>query len=285
MKQLDADLRRFFARRIVRGAILFAVLIAVIAVTIPTVRGHAPRSDRNLVQIGITPDGRPLYGSSLTGDSRIAVNKGLADSLPGVSLVMVFVSVVIGASFVGADFNLGSLTSQLLYEPSRWRLHASKAATAAIGCAVFAALLCVFLGALLFAGSALHGVVQGIDASWWRHRLVQVGRATGASAAAAVMAYTVAVVTRRTSAAIVALFVMYPIIGVIRSDAAVFGVLSKFAPLRGLLSIAIEPGGSGGNNAGDILTATNAGALTLTVVWIAILFVASGNLFARSEVR
>jgi hypothetical protein len=286
MNQLDADLRRLFARRIVRGAILLALLIAVIAVTIPTVRGHPARNNGSFeVQIGTNSDGSPVYGSSSSsGDSRIAVGKSLADTLQGVSIVMIFMSVVLGASFVGAEFHLGSLTSQLLYEPRRWRVHLSKAATTALGCAAFTALLCVFLGVLIFAGSHLNGVVQGIDASWWRHRAVQVGRATGASAAAAAMAYAVAVMTRRTSAAIVAFFVMYPIIGIVRPNVAVFGPLSRFAPLRGLLSVAVDPRGNG-NDGVELLTRTSAGGITLTLVWVAVLIAASGGLFARSEVR
>jgi hypothetical protein len=286
MNQLDADLRRFFARRIVRGAILLALLIAVIAVTIPTVRGHPARNDRTFhVQVGTGPDGTPIYESfGSTGDTRIAVGKSLADTLQGVSIVMIFMSVVLGASFVGAEFHLGSLTSQLLYEPRRWRVHLAKALTVAFGCAAFTALLCVFLGVLIFAGSELNGVVQGIDASWWRHRAVQLGRATGASAAAAIMAYAVAVVTRRTSAAIVVFFVMYPVIGIVRPDTAVFGPLSRFAPLRGLLSVAVDPRGKG-NEGVELLTRTSAGGIALTLVWVAVLIAASGGLFARSEVR
>jgi hypothetical protein len=287
MNQLDADIRRFFARRIVRGAILLALLIAVIAVTVPTVRGHPPRNDGSQfqVRVGTGPDGQPVYAPALSsGDTRIAVGKSLADTLQGVSIVMIFMSVVLGASFVGAEFHLGSLTSQLLYEPRRWRVHASKATTAALGCALFTAFLCVVIGAMIFAGSELHGVVRGIDASWWRHRLVQLERATAASAAAGIMAYAVAVISRRTSAAIVAFFIMYPIIGIIRSNVPVFGVLSKFAPLRGLLSVAVDPLGRS-NDGGDLLTRTTAGGIALTVVWAVVLLAASGALFARSEVR
>jgi hypothetical protein len=69
-----------------------------------------------------------VYSSSgRSGDSRIAVGKSLEGARPGTSVVMVFVGVVLGASFVGAEFHLGSLTSQLLYEPRRWRVHLSKA--------------------------------------------------------------------------------------------------------------------------------------------------------------
>jgi len=284
MKQLDADLRRFFARRIVRGAILLALLIAVIAVTVPTVRGHPPRAGQVQFQVGTGPDGRPIYASSgSSGDTRIKVGESLEGALRGISILMVFTGVVLGASFVGAEFHLGSLTSQLLYEPRRWRVHLAKAATVALGCAAFAAVLCGAVAGLMLAGSHVHGVVEGLDAAWWRHRGVQVGRAAAACGAAAVMAYAVAIFTRRTSAAIVAFFIMYPFIGIVRSDVAVFGFFSRYAPLRGLFSLGFGPPHNG--NDIDILTRTSAGGIALTVAWAVVLLAASGTLFARSEVR
>ncbi len=290
MNQLDADIRRFLARRIVRGAMVLALLIAVIAVTVPTVRGHAARRtdarEFSRIDTSVTnPSGIPVYSSATsTRDTRIAVGQGLAGVYQGVAVAMVFVALVLGASFVGAEFYLGSLTSQLLYEPRRWRVHLSKAATAALGCAAFAALFCVVLGGLIFVGSEVNGVVKGLDASWWQHRAVQVGRAAGASAAAGALAHAVTVVMRRTSAAIVVFFVMYPIIGIIHPDNAHFGWISRFAPLRGLLSVAIDPGGNG-NGSTTILTRTSAGGIALTVVWVVVLIAASGALFSRSEVR
>jgi hypothetical protein len=290
VRQLDADLRRFFARRIVRGAFILAFLIAVLAVTIPTVRGHPARTGNAApiqIRVGTAPDGSPVYeyvappGSSR--DTRIDVGKSLEDVFRGVSILMVFVGVVLGASFVGAEFHLGSLTSQLLYEPRRWRVHLAKAATVGLGCAVFAAFLCVVVAGLMLAGSELHGVVRGLDSSWWRHRGVQVGRAMAACAFAAIMSYTVAVITRRTSAAIVVFFVMYPFIGIVHSSAPVFGLASRYAPIRGLLSVAFGPP-NGGNDV-DLLTRTGAGGIALTVVWVVVLVAASGGVFSRSEVR
>jgi hypothetical protein len=97
------------------------------------------------------------------------------------------------------------------------------------------------------------------------------------------MSYAVAVITRRTSAAIVAFFVMYPFIGIVRSNAPVFGLLSRYAPIRGLLSVAF--GAPKGGNDVDVLTRTSAGGIALTVVWIIVIVAGSGMIFSRSEVR
>jgi hypothetical protein len=292
VRQLDADLRRFFARRIVRGTILLALLIAVIAVTIPTVRGHTARTDTPTaqIQVGTAPDGSRVYEyvtpPGNTGDTRIDVGKSLTATLEGISVLMIFVGAVLGASFVGAEFHQGSLTSQLLYEPRRWRVHFAKASAVALGCAVFAAGLCLVVTGLMYAGSEVHGIVRGIDAVWWRHRSVQVGRATATGASAAIMAYAVALVTRRTSAAIVAFFVQYPFILIVHPHTPIFGVVSHYAPMRGLLTVAIDPRHNGGPDSNvDLIIHTSAGAITFTVVWMVALGMASGMIFSRSEVR
>ena len=170
------------------------------------------------------------------------VGRSLEDTCCGIAILLVFVGVVLGASFVGAEFHLGSLTSQLLYEPRRWRVHLAKAATVGIGCAAFAALLCVVVAGLMLAGSELHGVVRGLDSSWWRHRGVESAARSERRRRPAIMAYSVTVVTHRTSAAIVVFLAR-----VSRSsassqrDVAVFGPIS-IRPVRAASSaIAVDP--------------------------------------------
>ena len=286
MRQFDADIRRFFARRIVRGSIIVALLIAVISIAIPTVRGHAPRRDTSnqQIQVGITPDGYPIYSSSgPPRDTWINVGHDLEGTFKGLSILMIFVGAMLGASFVGAEFYLGSLTSQLLYEPRRRRVHLAKAAAVGAGSAAFAVGLCLAVGALMYAGSELHGVVHGLDAEWMRHRAVNVARVAGTGGAAAVMAYSVTIVTHRTSAAIVAFFVQFPLIAAVSPTARVFGPISRFAPMRGLLAIVVDPRFADNHTAGDIRT--NAGAIVFTLAWIVILVVGSGLIFSRAEVR
>ena len=98
------------------------------------------------------------------------------------------------------------------------------------------------------------------------------------------MAYTVAVLTRRTSAAIVAFFVQYPFILIVKPHAAVFGPLSHYAPMRGLLTVAIDPTTNRDSNV-DLLIHTSAGAIAFTCIWVVVLLAVSGAVFSRSEVR
>jgi hypothetical protein len=289
MRQLDAELRRFFARRIVRGAVVMTVLVAIVSIGIITVRGHPPRAGAGRavpVPVVVTgPNGQQQItysgGETPAHDTRIDVGRSLENTLQAMAIVMLLISIVLGASFVGADFNVGSLTSQLLYEPRRWRVHLSKAVAVAIGCAVASAVVCIAIGAMVYGGSELHGIVRGIDATWWHHRAVDLGRAIATAAAAGVMAYSVTVVAHRTSAAIVVFLAQFPFIHIAAST-PLFGPLSKYAPFRGLLAIATDVHSAAGS---DLRIRTNAGAFLFAGAWIVILVGASGVIFARSEVR
>ena len=66
MRQLDTELRRFFARRLVRGTVLITILIATLSIGIVTVRGHPGQaggggpSVRVEQPVEIGPNGTPI---------------------------------------------------------------------------------------------------------------------------------------------------------------------------------------------------------------------------------
>ncbi len=296
MRQLDAELRRFFARRIVRGAFLLAALVVLAAVTIGTVRGK-PASTRTakppgavLVQPGVsylpTPDDPFGQGGSYTfttSDTRMNVGKDLADVLEGTGVAMLFVAIVLGASFVGAEFNVGSLTTQLLFEPRRTRVHVSKAAAVAIGAGVVSLLVSLLLAVSMYVGSELKGIVEGVDRSFWWDRAGDGLRVAAAASLGAAMAYAVTLVTKRTSAAIVVFFVQFPLLFLIAPSSKPFGFISQYNPLRALLTVISDPRRA--NPLFDKGIRTMAGGVTLTAIWVAALLAVSGVIFARAEVR
>lgn len=97
------------------------------------------------------------------------------------------------------------------------------------------------------------------------------------------MAYAVALVSKRTSAGVIVFFLQLPLLELIDPTKRPFGLVSKYAPVRGLLAIVIDPAHVEGVNAQTIHTI--AGGVALTCVWVVVLGVASGRIFARSEVR
>ena len=201
----------------VRGTLLIAALIVVISVGVATAKGHRahgtyfdPVTGRVSEQNGGGADRTPFYlGES---DTRMDVGKSLEHALEGTGVALLFAGVALGASFVGAEFNVGSLTTQLLFEPRRWRVHSAKAAAVAIGAALFAIAVMLLVAVSMYVGSAAHGVVQGVDGTFVAHRVGEALRIAAAVAAAATMAYCVTLVAKRSSAGIVAFFVQYPLL-------------------------------------------------------------------------
>jgi hypothetical protein len=272
----------------VRGTLLVAGLIVVISVGIATGRGHRghgsyfdPVTGQVTQQYGGSSDEPTVFfGSS---DTRMDVGKSLENVLKGTGVALLFAGFALGASFVGAEFNVGSLTTQLLFEPRRGRLHGAKAVAVSIGAASVGFAVMLFVALSMYVGSVAHGIVQGVDGSFVAHRLGEALRIAAAIAAGATMAYCVTLVARRSSAGIVAFFVQYPLLFLLDPKKMPFGLISHYSPLRGLLAVVIDPAGATGANERAIHTM--AGGVVLTVVWVAVAVGLSGLLFARAEVR
>lgn len=305
MRQLDAELRRFFARRIVRGTFLIAVLVVVLVVTITTAKGHPgheysldPKTgrvtdaatgqvigDNGSGQIpsqfaGTDENGRILIGES---DTRTNIGKDLGDALEGTGVALLFVSFVLGASFVGAEFNVGSLTTQLLFEPRRWRVHLAKSVAVAVGASTLALAVMAFVALAMYIGSELNGVVQGLDGAFLAHRTAQALRVAAVVGVGATLAYSVTLVAKRSSAGMTAFFLQFVLLNLIRPDKMPFGPISHYAPVRGLLAIVVKHTDAAGIQERAIHTM--AGGVVLTTVWVVVVVGGSGFLFARAEVR
>ena len=272
----------------VRGTLLIAALIVVISVGVATAKGHRahgtyfdPVTGRVSEQKGGGTDQAPIYLDAT--DTRMDVGKSLEHALEGTGVALLFAGVALGASFVGAEFSVGSLTTQLLFEPRRWRVHSAKAAAVAIGAALFAIAVMLLVAVSMYVGSAAHGVVQGVDGTFVAHRVGEALRIAAAVAAAATMAYCVTLVAKRSSAGIVAFFVQYPLLFLLDPVKMPFGLISHYSPLRGLLAVVVDPATATGANERAIHTM--AGGVALTVSSVAILVGLSGLLFARAEVR
>ncbi len=295
MRQLDAEIRRFWARRIVRVMLLAGVVLVALVVVIGTVKGHPSRTvtidpttgrrvsvepggSYSQQQFGVS--GEPVFAED---DTRTNVGKDLEDVLQGTGVALLFAGFAIGASFVGAEYNVGSLTTQLLFEPRRARVHAAKAAAVTIGAASFALAIMGTVAVAMYVGSEVHGVVQGVDGTFLADRFGEALRIAAAVGAGAAMTYCVTLVARRSSAGLIAFYLQYPLLFLIDPAKKPYGVLSHYAPIRGLLAIVIDPAHVSGTNERTIHTM--AGGVVLTVVALIVLVVGSGYWFRSAEVR
>ena len=303
--QVDAELRRLFARRIFRGALLIAAFIVALSVGIATGKGHPGSQlslDPNTGRVidpttGRVIDNRPAgeYPTQISGfdgqgrvligaaETRIDVGKSLESALEGTGVALLFAGFAIGASFVGAEFNVGSLTTQLLFEPRRWRVHTAKALAVAIGVAGFAFFVLMLVAISMYVGSQLHGIVRGVDGTFVAHRMAQALRIAPAVGIGAMLTYGVTLVAKRSSAAMILFFLQFPLIGLLNPTKMPFGLISHYAPLRGLLAVVTNP--TTAARVQDRAVHTTAGGVALTAVWVIVVIGGSGIAFARAEVR
>lgn len=284
----SVELRRFFARRITRGAVVFAVCVVLFLVGVAVVHSHPARTvTRTVPGQLVNPDGSiqqvPNTVTSSTNDTRINLHQSLGHTLEGTGIALLLMSIVLGASFVGAEFNAGSLSTQLCYEPNRWRVHVAKAIAVAVGTALVTLGLLAFVAAAVTVGAELRGIVHGTDLAWWRTRVGESFRIAAAAGVGGAMAYSITVVARRSAAAITLFFVQLPLISTVSPEHGVLGFVSHFAPLRGLLAFVLPPN-QGGSAADAAIRTPGAGAV-LSLAWLVGLVVVCGLAFERAEIR
>lgn len=292
MNLLASNLERFSARRLTRVMLLFAIGLTVVIVGFQTVHGH--RFTTTGYAGYYAPDGS--FGGQLVPmmhDSRIDIAAHLSTVFAAVGVLLVCVSFVLGASFVGAETSGSGFSTQMLYEPRRWRMHAAKTLTVAISCAAFAVCVCCVIAATMLLGSHLHGIAPHVRSDWWTARVHEIGRVAIAAALAGVMAYAVTLVVKRTGAGIVLFLLQLPLAAMFlrlheRGQHEQFlAKIARLVPYYGLQILVLGrehiPHPNQYEHLGGVTT--SASALVLAGVWAVALLLAAGALFARSEVR
>src|SRR5260221_5755802 len=173
---LGAELRRFFARRVMRAALAFAIALATLVLVIQIARSDPPSSGQHNGFVCSQTGSLPPTCRPSVSDHRLKIGDRYSGTVKGTGVAMILAAFVIGASFIGAEFAAGSLASQLVFEPRRARVVVVKAVAVAIGLAFLAVLVLLYIGLLQWAGSSTRGVVHGLDSSWFAARAGDVGR-------------------------------------------------------------------------------------------------------------
>jgi hypothetical protein len=224
---LSVELRRFLARRLVRVATVIVLLGIVVAGIATAAKSHrtdiaglesAARAEHDRIvaecisgQIGPPSDALPpgqsreqFCQSLITSeirDPRFHLSR-LVDVFKGTTVPMVLLAWVLSASFIGAEWHAGTVTTLLTWEPRRVRVLLSKAlvcmAIAFVATLLFHALL---LGALTPA-AALRGTTEGVNGAWFRELAGVVLRGGALAAMGAGIGFSIAAVARGTSAAL-----------------------------------------------------------------------------------
>ena len=118
----------------------------------------------------------------------------------------------------GAEWRAGTITTVLTWEPRRLRLHSARLGSGAILAFVISfALQVVFLASFVPA-VLVNGTSDGVDGSFWLSLAVVMARTSVITAAAAVLAMSLATAARNTAFAVIAMFAWIVVIeGLIRA--------------------------------------------------------------------
>jgi hypothetical protein len=162
--------------RIVAGLALLAIAVAGVTVAIRS---------------------RPEVGA----DPRFPLTM-LPDILKGTSIPLIIAGWLLGASFIGADWRAGTITTLLTWEPRRARVILAKVLACAVSVFALGMALQAFLGGVLSLDAVLRGTTEGVDASWWRETGGVAIRAATLASVASVIGFAVASIGRNTAAAL-----------------------------------------------------------------------------------
>jgi hypothetical protein len=186
---LISELRRMWSRHLVRIVAGLALLGIAIAGVIVAIRSS------------------PEAGA----DPRFPLTM-LPDILKGTSIPLILAGWLLGASYIGADWRAGTITTLLTWEPRRSRVIVVKVLACAFSVFALAIALQAVLGGVLGLDAAFRGTTEGIDATWVRETSGVAVRAATLASVASVIGFAVASIGRNTAAALGAGFAYVAVI-------------------------------------------------------------------------
>lgn len=222
------EMKRAFARRLVRvmlGAFILGMLTAGTIAFFKSSRDIAGATSRHRAaavesherclrgEEGPPPEELELRGvdrqgfcrsefpADATYDPRLHLSD-LLEAFRGTSAIMILLGLLIGASFIGAEWQQRTMATTVSWEPRRHRVWAAKV----VGCAVvvFAGVIVVdlLIAAALLPAALFRGTTVGIDAGWFRTASGTVLRGATVAALASGIGAALAMIGRHTVAAV-----------------------------------------------------------------------------------
>ena len=141
------------------------------------------------------------FAQSLNADPRFKL-VDLTSVFMGTSAILVIGAWLVGASFIGAEWHTGNITTVLTWEPRRIRLFVMKLAACLTVVVCASLLLHLLLGLALAPTAAWKGTTAGMDGEWWRELGGVVSRVTALAALGCALGFSVAAIGRNTAAAL-----------------------------------------------------------------------------------
>lgn len=128
------------------------------------------------------------------------VANGFEDWVIAMTGVLAMLALLIGSTFVGADYSSGSIGTQLVFQPGRSKMWSAKSAALAIGLTCFAALILTAANGTIYAAAKAwdRPVPDPVVGDW----SAAVGRGLLLVVAAGIGGYAIALLARHTAAAL-----------------------------------------------------------------------------------
>lgn len=285
-----SELVRIWSRRMVRVLAILAVVGIVVGVTIGAIQSSKP--DLVAAQGEYDADlqrclaGEMIHEDQLPPDVTLEafcddnvqlgsyVNSSLQLSqlpafLKGTAFILIVLGLTIGASSVGADWQVGTMAALLTWEPRRIRVFLVRVAVVVVSVFALAVALQSVLSVALSAAAALRGTTVDTGGSWFAGVVWTVLRIAGASALGAWIGVTLAMVGRNTAAALGVAFGYLAIV-----ESLLRGFIPKIS--GSLLStnlVIFVDGKAGTSETGSPITVGGA-VLTITIYAVILLAIA-----------
>jgi hypothetical protein len=127
---------------------------------------------------------------------------GMDEIFIGVTLPIAMLAFVLGASFMGAEWQKGTMTTTLTWENRRWAVFGAKAVVVIIGSLALFVMLQALLTLFMLPSALFRGTTEGLDAAWWQDTGATLARCAAATVVAGVLGMSVASLGRNTAAAL-----------------------------------------------------------------------------------
>ena len=228
MRGVAVELRRLLARRLVHvlailvvAAILFGGVMAAIQArknegggpSVQAGQGVARAQEREVQRClsgryGPVPDdpqeARAFCESQFSleaSDPRMHLTD-ISDILLGISVLIMILMWLVGASFIGAEWRHGTITTLLTWEPRRVRLMLTKVAAVVLFGFVVSLLIQLAVAAAVGPSAYAFGTTSGADSAWLSDLIRQSLRIAGVGAVMGAVGFALASLGRNTAAAL-----------------------------------------------------------------------------------
>lgn len=226
---LASEASRFFSRRLVRLFGLLVILAIVVAGIVTFAKSHRSgvaelqreaevrrarqlelcRSGKFEISEGEIPPGQTLDQycemilptSVFYQDPRFHL-RVIGSVFKGMTAPLVLIAMVLAASFAGAEWHAGTVTTLLTWEPRRIRVILAKLLVCILVAFVGAILIQALLGAALVPAAAFRGSTEGMSWPWIRDVAGVLLRSGVLTAIGAAIAFSIAFIFRNSAAAL-----------------------------------------------------------------------------------